>query len=379
MKTTDYTDDPISREYLKRIPQLLDLEDTNFVTQAKFCGLDPAEDFQNLDLGEVDFSNCDLRGFNFSGSDLRGCYGVNVRWEVDDPIFDGADTDDSLFSHRLTQERYFQEHPDELEVVDRLSIDYWANVIIRVEEFLQDKASDRGAMIARALFDRSRDPTVRMNILLFMKVTTEHSRDHKLFIFDILSGYESDPTVTLAAVRALNVFYGDDRDAFNWLLKYLDHSSREVRRAAFLGALRSDRIKDGLPRIISYVKDQADSAQRRAFVGVASRLISSQINSAVYNWRDKCFYDFHDVLSTSDVLAWNNEEFRLFEGRHTKQAAGVLVKTFLKRRLNLIGKFGERYGFHFRYQEKPNGPVVVLGAKDVQLAESLQSLIAQRR
>ncbi|WP_439402598.1 pentapeptide repeat-containing protein [Bradyrhizobium sp. DASA03068] len=379
MKTTDYTDDPISREYLERIPRLLDLEDTNFVNQAKFCGLDPATDFQNLDLCEVDFSDCDLRGFNFSGSDLRGCYGVNVRWEVDDPIFDGADTDDSLFSHRLGQEGYFQDHPEELDVVNRLSVDYWANVIIRVEELLQDKASDRGAMIARALFDKSTDPTVRMNILLFMKVTTEHSRDHKLFIFDILSGYKNDPTVTLAAIRALNVFYGDERDAFNWLIKCLNHPSREVRRTAFLGALRSGRIKEGLNQIMSYVREHADSAQRRAFVGVTSRLISSLVNSAVYNWRDKCFYDYHQVLSTSDVMAWNPEEFRSFEGRHTRKASGLLVKAFLKRRLNLIGKFGERYGFFFRYQEKANGPILVLGGSEVELSEPVRALLAQRR
>ncbi|MDD1533034.1 hypothetical protein C7U89_06935 [Bradyrhizobium sp. WBOS4] len=85
------------------------------------------------------------------------------------------------------------------------------------------------------------------------------------------------------------------------------------------------------------------------------------------------------MLSTGDVLAWNNEEYRLFEGRHTKRASGVLIKTFLKRRLNLIGKFGERYGFYFKYQERPNGPVVVLGGKEVQLVESSRTLLAQRR
>jgi uncharacterized protein YjbI with pentapeptide repeats len=94
---------------LETIKRVLNFEDTNFVNQARSCGLDPATDFQNLDLSDVDFSNCDLRGFNFSGADLRGSFGANVIWEVDDPIFKGAETSNSLFSYRLSDEQYFRD------------------------------------------------------------------------------------------------------------------------------------------------------------------------------------------------------------------------------------------------------------------------------
>lgn len=374
MRTTDYIDDPISRDYLERIPQLLDLEDTNFVTLAKFCGLDPAVDFQNLDLGEVDFSDCDLRGFNFSGSDLRGCYGVNVRWEVDDPIFDGADIDDSMFAHQLAQAKYFQDNPDELEVVDRLSTDYWANVIIRVDELLQDRASDRGARIARALFDKSRDASVRMNILLFMRVTTRQSSEHKAFIFDILSQYAHDVSVILICLRAMNVFYVNDRTAFSWLLKFLAHSDGEIRRTAFSGIVRSRRFMEGIQQAKTYVVAHGDSPQRRAFVGAAAGGINSRVKSALYNWQNKCYYDFRETLTPMSVLSWNEEEFRLFKiGRNTsaiyekveRDGQDPLArKTFFMRKLNLIGKFGERYGLFFKYQQTAKAPIIELGRAD---------------
>jgi uncharacterized protein YjbI with pentapeptide repeats len=109
LKTTNYTDDLLGPKQLETIKRLLNLEDTNFVDQVRFCGLDPATDFQNLDLSDVNFSNCDLRGFNFSGADLRGSFGVNVIWEVDDPIFKGAEIADSLFSYRLSDEQDFRD------------------------------------------------------------------------------------------------------------------------------------------------------------------------------------------------------------------------------------------------------------------------------
>ncbi|MHB0784400.1 pentapeptide repeat-containing protein [Bradyrhizobium sp. 5.13L] len=374
MKTTDYTDDPINPAYLDRIPRLLDLEDTNFVNQAKFCGLDPATDFQNLDLCDVDFSDCDLRGFNFSGSDLRGSYGVNVRWEVDDPIFDGADTDDSIFAHRLAQANYFQQNPDELEVVDRLSTDYWANVIIRVDELLQDRASDRGAQIARALFDRSKDASVRMNILLFMRVTTTQSSQHKVFIFDILSQYTHDVSVILVCLRAMNVFYVHDRTAFSWLLRFLAHPDGEIRRIAFRGIVRSRRFMEGIEQARSYVVARGDSPQRRAFVGAAAAGINSRVESAVYNWRNKCFYDFLETLTPLSVLSWDEEEFRRFKvGRNsgaTSEKAerddqdASAQKAFFMRRLNLIGKFGKRYRLFFKYQQTARSPIVELGRAD---------------
>jgi hypothetical protein len=342
--------------------KFLDYEDTNFVNQAKFCRLDPANDFQNLDLAQVDFSNCDLRGFNFSSADLRGAFGVNVIWDVDDPIFDGADTADSLFSHRLAQEKYFREHPEDSDLVDRLSREYWANVIVLVDNLLQaEKDKDRGTKIAAAIFDKHNDPTVRMNILLFMRITTENSRDHKIFIFDTLTRYWKDTPVTLSGLRALNVFYINDKDAFNWLLKYLEHPSADVRKTAFRGVVRSYRFAEGIRPIQLYIRTCDDSAQRRAFVGSAAAMISTQVRSALYNYGDQSYFDFEELLNESSVSAWNEEEFRSFRVRNENMKIDAVRETFFHRRLNLIGKFGSRFGFYFKYQKRPGMPIIELG------------------
>ena len=42
MKTTSHVDDPISNEDSKKLQQLLEFDDTNFIKQAKLCGFDPA-------------------------------------------------------------------------------------------------------------------------------------------------------------------------------------------------------------------------------------------------------------------------------------------------------------------------------------------------
>jgi hypothetical protein len=45
----------------------------SFGSLVVISGLDPAVDFQFLDLAGLDLRGEDLRGFNFTGSDLRGC------------------------------------------------------------------------------------------------------------------------------------------------------------------------------------------------------------------------------------------------------------------------------------------------------------------
>lgn len=372
MKTNNYTDDPISPKDLDTIRKFLGFEDTNFVNQAKFCHLDPKFDFQNIDLAHVDFSNCDLRGFNFAGADLRGAFGVNVTWEVDDPIFDGADTSDSMFSHRLVQEKYFREHPDDSDLVDRLSAEYWANVIVQVDDLLQaEKDRDRAEKIAAAIFDKHKDPTVRMNILLFMRITTENSQDHKDFIFDTLTRYWKDTAVTLSGLRALNVFYIDQRDAFNWFLKYLEHPNSDVRKTAFRGAVRSARFSEGIKQILAYIRTCADSAQRRAFVGSAAGTISSQVRSSLYNYVDQTYFDFEEILTQTSVSTWNAEEFRNFRSRNESLKIDAATDTFFHRRLNLIGKFGSRFGLYFKYQKKNGAPIIELGRTEVDVAKSL--------
>lgn len=55
-------------------------------TLLDLTGLDPANDFRNLNLRNVDFSHCDLTGFDFTGTSLRGCTFTGAR--IDGVVFD---------------------------------------------------------------------------------------------------------------------------------------------------------------------------------------------------------------------------------------------------------------------------------------------------
>lgn len=361
MKNHDYDDVLIDPKVLLLLEAFLNVDDTNFVNQTKFLGLNPKMDFQQLDLRDVDFSNCDLRGYDFSGADLRGAYGTNVKWDLGDPILERADTSDSLFTHALVQQKFFDENPDHLEVVERISGEYWANAVLQVERFLQrDKGDGSGMRIASAVFDRSRDPTVRSNILLFMKITTENSAQHKAFICDILSRYSGDVRVTLACVRALSAFYYNHHDAFNWLLKFLSHPEHSVASAAFIGLARSTRFRDGIDAISSYIVTSTNSSHRRLFVKRVVGDMGLRARQAVYDWSAERFFDFKELITPRMLRTWSLRDFADFREQNKLLDESVLATVYEERRLVSIGRVARAAGIFFRVDKgKADRPDVV--------------------
>ncbi|NPV19376.1 pentapeptide repeat-containing protein [Bradyrhizobium aeschynomenes] len=380
MKTISYVDEPISRDNLEKIEQLLKFDETNFVRLTKLCNLDRATDFQNLDLTDVDFSNCDLRGYNFSGADLRGAVGVNVIWEIGDPILDNADTSDSLFTHELEQHKYFREHPSDLALVNRLSTDYWANTIIRIDDLLRSTGDkSRSATIARAVFGKHKDPSARSNILLFMRSAVQNSEAHKNFISNILAGSWNNPEISLSGLSAMIAAYGHSRETFNWLLKYLGHPDKKIQKTVFFALLRSSKFPSAFKEIRSYVKNCDDSVMRRAFVGRSTEIVSEDAKSALYNFRDRVFFDFTEILNQSLLIeTWSPKEFARFieltepgttkpidrrhlinrnksmeeilEAERIREAKlARLEEAFLKRRLDAICEFGQRTELFLKY------------------------------
>lgn len=392
MKRTSHVDDPISDNDSEKLQRLLEFDDTNFVRQAKLCGLDPATDFQNLDLADVDFSNCDLRGFNFSGADLRGTVGVNVTWELGDPILDNADTSESLFTHELEQQKYFQQHPDDLALVERLSTDYWANAIVTVDNLLHSRGDKtRSAMIAFAVFAKHKDPSARTNILLVMRSVLENSNAHKNFVSNILARSWNDTSLSLSCLRAMIAAYGTSRDTLNWLLKYLDHPDKGIQKTVFFALIGSTKFQSVFNDLRSYVRSCDDVVQRRAFVGKSTEMIGQGARSALYNFRDRNFFDFREILDRKLLIeTWNPREFvhfmeitdpgakplsweyfsnegrfdaEILEAKKIQEAKLARVQVaFLALRLDAIRKFGQRTEIYLRYDN--GSKIAELGHND---------------
>lgn len=379
MKTRSHTDDLISKDDRRTISDLLEFDNNNFVEQAKLCKLDPGTDFQQLDLADVDFSNCDLRGFNFSGSDLRGAFGVNVTWEIGNPVLDGADTSDSLFSHELEQQKYFREHPDDLALVERLSTDYWANAISHVADLLQSaRGGNRAAMIAHAVFAKHKNGSVRTNILLLMRSIAASSSEHRSFIFHLLSRSWNDPVQTLSCINALKSSYGKSRHAFNLLLKYLTYPEAKIRKSVFFALLGSPHFKFGFKEIRSYVLNCDDHLQRRAFVGASGRVFGRGSDGALYDYRAGNFIDFREVLSPQMLVDTQNPRaFAAFvhQAREQKSRAslGILQVEFSSVRFATIRHYARVSGVNFKY-DGGNGKVIVVGRDD----EAPHGLISTR-
>lgn len=353
MKAIDYTDDLFPPHIAQLARHILACEDTNFVNLAKLSEADPKTDFRHLNLSFVDFSNCDLSDFDFTGADLRGAYGTNVKWVIGSPILDKADTSDSLFSHALSQHQYFSDHPDDLEMTQRLSGDYWANTVLQVERLLQqDQGNGSGMKIARAVFDNSKDPSVRTNVLLFMNIVIDNSNEHKAFIYNTLSRYSNDVSVTLSGIRALSAFYASHKDTFNWLIKFLSHENPLVRSAAFVGITSSNKFMDGIAEITTYILHCNDHSHRRSFLGRAAGSLGRQYQHAVYNWSAKRYFDFGETISEDIVRAWDDRDFHEFRMQNYKLKLEIATKVYRARRIARIVRVGKTFGVSFKFDEK---------------------------
>jgi hypothetical protein len=279
-----------------------------------------------------------------------------------------------------------------LAVVERLSTDYWANTIVRIDD-LPPSAGDksRSAMIAYAVFAKHKNPTARSNILLFMSSALENSDAHKTFISNILATSWHDVSLSLSCLSAIIAAYGSSRDTFNWLLKYLGHPDKGIQKTVFFALLRSSKFQSAFKEIRTYVRNCNDSVQRRAFVGKSTEMISQGAKSALYNFRDGNFFDFREILDRKLLIeTWNPREFAHFvditdpgakpvsleyfrrlgksaaefqEAKEIQEAKlARLREAFFGRRLDAIRKFGQRTEVYLRYDN--GSELVELGHND---------------
>lgn len=370
MKTINPTDEVLSVDTKNLVDRFLRYDSTNFVKQAEFLGLDPKEDFRFIDLADVDFSDSNLTGFDFTGSDLRRTYGSNVTGA---PILDKADTSDSLFAHTQAQEQYFSKHPDDLRIVERLSSDYWANTVNGVEQLLRtDGGRGSSFNIAMAVFDRTKDPTIRTNILLFMRVGTPSPAEHKAFIYNTLARYSNHDKVVLSGIRALTSFYPHHADAFNWLLKFLEHPNFDVQKAAFIGVARSNKFPTGVEKVTAYILRCQDKHQRIAYVGRVAAMAGMQ--SVAYDHVEQHYYDFAKPLTLDTARAWHHNDFEAFKIGNEKLKPNQLSKLFLARRLTRLARIGNRFGFKFMFEQNTKEGKQIVPIEPNSLKEMISSL-----
>lgn len=94
-----------------RIREIEEAETENFVELTKISGLDPANDFRNMNMRDMDLSNCDLAGYDFRGSNING-----INWENADikgTLFDKEQIEQlRKKGHQFAQDYNFFTKPD---------------------------------------------------------------------------------------------------------------------------------------------------------------------------------------------------------------------------------------------------------------------------
>jgi len=282
--------------------QFLALQETNFVAQTEFLGLDPRSDFRQADLFCVDFSNSDIRGYDFTGSDLRGATGINVKWDQT-TILKDAETASSVFAYAQARDAYFRNHPDLAEQVQRLSKEHWTHTILEVADLLDRKKVNPDSLwVAKSLFDATKSLPVRSNILYFMSPASDDPEQHKDFIYNICARYSDEPPVIKSAIRTLNALYLSDIGVVNVLGSFLDHSDIAIRNEALKGILSSRYFSRASPKLLQYTIACGDSLLRRRFVGRAARAMGPEYVRAATDTATKNFLDFAEPITTGNIM-----------------------------------------------------------------------------
>jgi hypothetical protein len=328
----------------------------SFSEQVVFLGLDPKHDLRHSDLSYIDLSNSDVRGFDFAGANLHGATGVNVRWDSTTGLTD-ADTSDSLFAYSVDKQRFFNANPHLAERVGLLANDYWANTIIRVAEMLQSsKHRDESLRVARAVFEDSKDPTVRSDLLSHM-INVTNVNDHKTFIYHLLSRASQDPTILRPALNALKSFYLNDLDAFNMMLKYLSHPDKPIQNFALSGIIRSAHFFRAFAEVRDLVLHSNNPMMRRTLVG---RIARTELMRGAPLLEDDTvinYVDFRDRISLEKLKAMSRRSFGRvseyeianiedrFQFSHRKTSDGELGRACLIR--VLLSALGKKYKIPF--------------------------------
>lgn len=302
MKNEDTLQASIPADVLQLAEQFLGSDLGSFADQVRFLKLNPACDFRHADLADVDLSNSDLRGFDFTDADLRGAFGVNVLWDAS-TCFKGARTEDSVFSYRLSKVKFFEAHPDYADRVERLRDEHWANVILAVEGMLRaDSKSGDALRIAKAVFDQSKNLTVKSEILLYLGLAVDTKEEHKAFIYHTLAQFGEKPSVLRSCIRTLRSLYVQDLDAFNIMTCFISHSDEKVSQEAATGVLSSKHLLRAPEHVRKALLSSEFSITRRAYVERIAKIELRQSCELLLDNVINAYVDFVEPISNDKIM-----------------------------------------------------------------------------
>jgi hypothetical protein len=359
----------VNTQVLELASRFLKSDLATFSEQVAFLKLNPASDFRHADLAQVDFSDSDLRGFDFTGADLRGCFGVNIRSD-ETTCFDSALTDNSVFSYALSKRRFFDEHPEYADRVERLRNEHWANVILTVEAMLRaDRHSGDALKMAQAIFDQSDSLTVKAEILLYMSLAVQTKDEHKAFIYNALAQFDEKPSILRSCIRTLRSLYVDDLDAFNMMTRFIDHPDERVAQEAATGVLSSKHLASAPQRVRESLLSSGFSVIRRAYVERIAKIELRQACELLLDNAATAYIDFAAPISNQKILTMARRSLSNpnLAGLRAKQHIAFIVDTRITRFTHtqdgvieragiikgVIESIGRKYGIPFDVERAP--------------------------
>lgn len=243
---------------------------------------------------------------------------------------------------------------DRSHIIMPLSSEHWANTILSVERLLRsDAGSGYGLRIARAVFERARDSSVRGNILLFMRIASDDPEDHRAFIFNMLNRNAADVSLVMSGIHALNTFYLHQKTAYHLLVRFLSHPSHLVADLACQGVLKSERFGEAVPQVLSYIRKCTIADYRSAFVGRASQLLGNTVQDALYDYSSKRYFDFKKPVSERAIRDWDETKFERFFALHrrpeidAREDRSDAEDQALLLRLQRLARFSRHYNLPF--------------------------------
>jgi hypothetical protein len=295
---------------------------------------------------------------------------LGVRWNSTTNFRD-ADVSNSVFAYSLAKQKFFSEHPEHAERVERLKNEHWANAILMVEAMLRADVKTRSGdalKIARAVFDETKSLTVRSEILLYMGLGTETKEEHKAFIYNTLRNFRSEPSILRSCLRALRSLYTDDKDTFNLMARYVVHSDEKVSQEAAVGVLYSQHFSSASDNVKDMLVSAGSALARRAYIG---RIAKAEFKNSAEILLDDVlsnYVDFAEPISNIKIEKMARRSFQnpRLRGISAKEVVALLVDRDARihddsndpaRRAimikALLQAIGQKYRIPFKLDEQP--------------------------
>lgn len=262
----------LDNEQIRLFRALLASNSENISELTRIAGLDPSSDYVGLDLSGADFSNCDLRGYNFSHANLKGAFGINV--VIDSTtIFENANLDGSCFAlHADIQHQIYAVASNRMQL-ERLERGDWIHGSLWIIENVVKKRNTQAELIAKALYVRSNDSSLKSQILYFIGDSFVNDEMYKEFLLAELIKPNYVLPIQRNVLFLLAKKFADDKDVASIISSFMRHSDPDVRVNCFKAVIRTRYRRSQLSMLRAFLDQESDSSVRRACVeAVASRL-----------------------------------------------------------------------------------------------------------